>query len=754
VTVAVASVARRVVVRGIVQGVGFRPFVYRLAHVHGLAGWVLNTVHGVEIHVEGGEAGVEAFVADLRAHSPGAARVTDVHVETARAAGHTAFSIRESTAARRPTAHVSPDLAVCPACLRDLLQGSDRRRAGYPYVNCTECGPRYSIVLGLPYDRPRTTMAAWPMCAACEREYHDPGDRRFHAQPTACRACGPSYVLSCAAGESRDDDAIAAATRLLCGGGILALKGIGGYHLACDARDGSAVARLRERKFRKEKPFAMMVRDLEVVRRLVRLSARAEALLTSAARPIVLAPALVMLKGVAPDTRELGVMLPYTPLHYLIFAAGAPDVLVMTSGNRSSEPIAYEDEDARVRLSGIADAFLVGERPIARRVEDSVVRDTRGGPLVLRRSRGYAPGRLATIPSADPILALGADLKNAVTLVVDRQAFGSPHLGDLDDHAAASAFDETVRDILAVYAVTPDDLTVAHDRHPQYVSTRRAGALDARRFVPVQHHIAHVASVIAERGAFDARVVGIACDGTGYGDDGAIWGGELFVGSVAGGFARAAHLREAALAGGDAAARDPVQASAGFLAALDGLPPLLEPPFSYPARYARIVQLIERDVRTLRTTSTGRLFDCVAALLGFTRRVTFEGQAAMWLEHLVGAREGRAALPMPFDGREIDFRPALWAVVERRRRGDDPRAIASDFHSGLARGLADAAEAMCSAHGTDVVVLSGGVFQNQRLLDDLTERLAGARLHVWTNQQVPPNDGGISLGQAAVAAFT
>jgi hydrogenase maturation protein HypF len=755
-TVAAAPmVARRVVVRGIVQGVGFRPFVYRLAHVHGVAGWVLNGGQGVEIHVEGSGAGVDAFVESLHSNAPDAAHVTEVHVESARAAGHTEFAIRASSADLQPTAHVSPDLAVCAACLRELLQESDGRRADYPYINCTECGPRYSILLGLPYDRPRTTMAAWPMCVSCEREYHDPEDRRFHAQPTACWTCGPSYVLTGGAAlEVRGGNAIAAAARLLGRGAIVAVKGIGGYHLACDAADSEALARLRERKFRKEKPFAVMARDLETARRLATLSAGAEALLTSPARPIVLAPALVTLPGVAPDTSEVGVMLPYTPLHHLIFAAGAPDVIVMTSGNRSSEPIACDDEDARRRLSGIADAFLVGERPIARRVEDSVVRDAPGGPVVLRRSRGYAPAAVAEIPSADPILAVGADLKNTVTLVVDRQAFGSPHLGDLDDHAAACAFDDTLRDMLAVYALTPGDVVVAHDRHPQYVSTGRAHALTGRRHVAVQHHVAHVASVLAERAAFDTRVVGIACDGTGYGDDGAIWGGELFVGSIAGGFVRAAHLREAALAGGDAAARDPVQASAGFLAALGELPPLAEPPFSYPARYARIVRLIERDVRTFRTTSMGRLFDAVAALLGFTRAVTFEGHAAMWLEHLSGGDDGTSELPMPFDGREIDFRPALAAILDGRRRGGDPRVLAAAFHRGLARGLADAAEAMCAAHGINVVVLSGGVFQNRRLLADLTRRLRAARLHVWINQRVPPNDGGISLGQAAIAAFT
>jgi hydrogenase maturation protein HypF len=749
----VTAQARRVRVGGIVQGVGFRPFVHRLAQVHGLLGWVLNAGYGVEIHVEGAEPALQAFVRELRTAAPDAARVVDVHVEAAPLEGVTSFSIRTSTPDRQPTTQVSPDLAVCAACLDDLW-GRDARRAGYPYINCTGCGPRYSIVRSLPYDRQQTTMAGWTMCEACEREYDDARNRRYHAQPTACWACGPSYALIPAdSAARRGPEAIGGAARLLAQGAIVAIKGIGGYHLACDATDGGAVARLRERKFRKEKPFALMARDRGVARRLVDLTGGAEELLLSTARPIVLAPARMTLEHVAPDTFELGVMLPYTPLHHLLFAAGAPDVLVMTSGNRSSEPIAYDDDDARSRLSQIADAFLVGERPIARRVEDSVVREMPGGPMILRRSRGYAPAILARLPLTDPILAVGADLKNTATLVVHGQAFGSPHVGDLADHAAACAFDEAVRDLLDVYGLQYDDVRVAHDRHPQYVSTRHARRLGGRSLVPVQHHVAHVASVVAERAAWDTRVIGVACDGTGYGDDGAIWGGELFVGSVSTGLERAAHLREAILAGGDAAARDPVQASAGFLAAIGDVPAFDAPPFAYPPRYARIVRLLERDVRTFRTTSVGRLFDCVAALLGFTRTVTFEGQAAMWLEHLSSRDDGQGMLPMPFDGREIDFRPALAELVDRRRRGEEARTLAADFHRGLAAGLAAAARALAEAHGIEVVVLSGGVFQNRRLLEDLSRRLGESRLEVWTNHRVPPNDGGISLGQAAVAAF-
>ena len=572
-------------VRGVVQGVGFRPFVYRLARANTLAGWVLNDEEGVEIFVEGAQPGLRAFVQDLKTQPPPAASIADIEVHAAAPVGLNEFTIRESQRRDRPTVRISPDLPVCDACLKELFDPADPRY-WYPYINCTNCGPRYTVVLGLPYDRPNTTMQRWPLDAYCDAEYRDPGNRRFHAQPVACPECGPNYSLHSEAGIVHGNEAsIRKAAQLLNDGSILAMKGLGGYHLACDARNAASVAALRERKYRKEKPFALMARNLDVVRTIVELSEEAEVLLVSTARPIVLAAAKAEIPGIAPDNNELGVMLPYTPLHHLLFAAGAPEILVMTSANRSSEPIAYEDEEALEHLSGIADAFLIGERPIARRVDDSVARCGAFGPVILRRARGYAPGAVATIPSARPILAVGADLKNTITLVVDGQAFVSQHIGDLGHYQSLRAFQETIQDLISMYEVRPEELLVVHDSHPQYVSTAHAFTLGPRQPVGVQHHRAHVASVLAERGEWETRVVGVSFDGTGYGDDGSIWGGEIFVGSVNTGFERVAHLRSASLPGGDAAAQYPVQASAGFLAQLDSLPDLSAAPFGFSHRY-------------------------------------------------------------------------------------------------------------------------------------------------------------------------
>ena len=746
--------ARSIRVRGVVQGVGFRPFVFRLAHANTLAGWVLNGEEGVEIYLEGAEPALEAFLRDLEAQPPPAARITAIDVSPAAPCGLTGFIIRESRRQGAPTVRISPDLPVCGECLRELFDPGDRRYQ-YPYINCTNCGPRYTIVLALPYDRRHTTMRDWPMDQYCAAQYHDPADRRFHAQPVACPVCGPHYLLR-AGGEIVEGDgaAIGRAAALLRAGAIVAVKGLGGYHLACDARNGAAVRALRERKFRKEKPFALMARDLEEARLLVELAPEAEAALESLERPIVLAPARLELEGVAPENDELGVMLPYTPLHYLLFAGDAPRAMVLTSANRSNEPIAYQDEDSRERLGGIADAFLAGERPIARRVDDSVVRVGAFGPAVLRRARGYAPGAVARLPSERPILAVGADLKNSVTLVVEGQAFVSQHIGDLEHYEAFQAFTETIRDLAAMYDVPWDRLLVVHDCHPQYASTTHALGLAAREHGAVQHHRAHLASVLAEREAWDQRVAGVSFDGTGYGDDGTIWGGEIFVGSVAAGFERVVHLRRAVLPGGDAAARYPVQAAAGFLAQMEGLPDFTDAPFRFPARYRQALSLARKGVRSFTTTSAGRLFDTAAALAGFTRPISFEGQAAMWLEHIARRHKGSGgAYPFPLAGGELDFRQLLQAVVADRLRGEDPAAIARRFHRAMAQGLSDAVLAVAREQGLRTIVLSGGVFQNELLLADLGPLLLGAGFQVWTNRAVPPNDGGISLGQAALAAF-
>ncbi|MGA2602335.1 MAG: carbamoyltransferase HypF [Bryobacteraceae bacterium] len=723
-------------VRGVVQGVGFRPFVFRLAQANALAGWVLNEENGVDIHLEGDEPALESFLRDLSAEPPPAAQITAIEVLRSEPAGLTGFTIRESRRNGRPTVRISPDLPVCGECLAEMRDPSNPRYA-YPYINCTNCGPRYTVIERLPYDRPNTTMHPWIMDALCSGQYHDPMDRRFHAQPIACPSCGPRYSPS-----------IAETVAMLHAGKIVAVKGIGGYHLACDARNRAAVRAMRERKYRKEKPFAVMVRDLDLARTLVHLTADAEALLQSPARPIVLAPKKIELPEIAPDNNELGVMLPYAPLHHLLFDQGAPDVLVMTSANRSSEPIAYRDADARERLSSIAEAFLIGERPIARRVDDSVARVGPFGPTILRRSRGYAPGAVCTLPAPGPILAVGADLKNTITLVAHGQAFVSQHIGDLEHYESLEAFRETIHDLTSMYEVNWDELLVVHDLHPQYFSSIKALELPAARKMAVQHHRAHISSVLAEREAWDKRVIGVSFDGTGYGDDGSIWGGEFFRGSVAQGFERVMHLRSALLPGGDAAARHPVQCAAGFLAQLDSSPAFDAAPFHFPKRYYDAMQLVKSGVRTFSTTSMGRLFDTAAALLGFTREITFEGQAAMWLEYIAETAPACEPYPFPVLNNELDFRPLLASVIEDRLRGLPVPEVARAFQRSIADTLCQAAQMLCEANNIDTVVLSGGVFQNNLLLAGIE-----SNLEVWTNSAVPANDGGISLGQAALGCF-
>ncbi len=734
--------ARRVQIRGVVQGVGFRPFVYRLAHVTGVTGWVQNAESGVEIHAEGANGDLERFVQALHSEAPPASRIASLEQHDVELEDFRDFVIRESIKAQRPTVRVSPDLPVCDDCLRELFDPGDRRYR-YPYINCTNCGPRYSIVRGLPYDRALTTMAQWPMCDRCAKEYHDPSDRRFHAQPTACPACGPVYRLYHGDRSVRGDAAILETARLLRDGAIVAIKGIGGYHLACDARSPETVLALRERKYRKERPFALMVRDVADARAIVDLDGVSETLLRSRQRPIVLAPAKAFLEGIAPDNRDLGVMLAYTPLQHLLFASGAPQMLVMTSANRSSEPIAYEETDAFDRLAGIADAFLVGEREIARRIDDSVAACTAYGPVVLRHARGCAPQAVASITARRPILCVGADLKSAVALAVEGQVFVSQHIGDLEYHSAFDAFKATIRDLCDMYEVPQRDLLVVHDAHPEYFSTAHALSLPGDHLA-IQHHRAHIASVLVEREAYDEPVIGVAFDGTGYGDDGSIWGGEFFTGSVSTGFTRVAHLRSAPLPGGDAAARHPVQAAAGFLAELLDRADYSAPPFAFGKRFADASQLVRSNIRTFTTTSAGRLFDTVAALVGFTRPITFEAQAAMWLEHLAQSVSTSPAYAFPFTDNTLDYRPLLAAIVEDRLCGREPAEIARGFHVALAEGIL----AACNAIGSQRVVASGGVFQNALLIELLHERL-GERL--WINHVVPPNDGGICLGQAGLA---
>jgi hydrogenase maturation protein HypF len=726
--------------------------VFRLARANTLTGWVSNGDEGVDIFLEGADRGLEAFVRELKTAPPEAAQISEIEVNVSEPVGIEDFSIRQSTRGERPTTRIAADLPVCNDCLKELFEATDPR-FHYPYINCTNCGPRYSVTRALPYDRPNTTMADWPLDDFCAAQYAEPEDRRFHAQPLACASCGPEYFLRRGDEIVRGSEAsIRRAAELLSDGKIVAVKGLGGYHFACDARNAGAVQSLRERKYRKEKPFAVMTRDLRVARQIAGISEDGEQLLTSVARPIVLLPAIAQFPLVAPGSAELGVMLPYTPVHHLLFAFGAPEVLVMTSANRSSEPIAYEEGDALNWLTPIADAFLIGKRPIARRVDDSVARVGVFGAAILRRSRGYAPGLVTTIPTRRPILALGADLKNTITLVVDGQAFVSQHIGDLSDYQSLRAFRETIDDLLAMYKVDRSELLVVRDSHPQYASTLQAQSIEAFQFVSVQHHRAHVASVLAERREWGKRVVGVSFDGTGYGDDGTIWASEIFVGSVETGFDRVAHLRRVVLPGGDASAQFPLQAAAGFLAQVENLPDLSAPPFSFSSRFDNAKLLLKKGVRTFTSTSMGRLFDAAAALLGFTREVSFEGQAAIWLEQLARGGANDDAYAFPFNGKEMDFRPLLQSVAHDRAVGRPVGEVARAFQRGIARSVACAVLQICASNKIDTAVLSGGVFQNELLLDDLRDLLTG-RLELWTNHGVPPNDGGISLGQATLAAF-
>jgi hydrogenase maturation protein HypF len=706
----------RVRVEGVVQGVGFRPYVYRLARGHGLGGFVLNDDRGVELEAEGDADAIAAFLADLPVQAPPLAGVQRVDVAPIAPRGDATFAIVESAAAGAPAALVAPDCATCEDCLRELFDLADRRFR-YPFVNCTNCGPRFTIVRGVPYDRPLTTMAGFAMCERCRAEYEDPADRRFHAQPNACPDCGPRLSLPLSE--------VVAALR---GGAIVAVKGIGGYHLACRADDEAAVARLRARKHREEKPFALMVRDVAAARALVALEPDDERRLLSPARPIVIAAQrAAVAPSVAPRTPELGVMLPYSPLHHLL-ADGVGGPLVMTSGNRSDEPIAYRDDDARERLEGIADLLLTHDRPIHTRAEDSVVR----GSVVLRRARGYVPGAL-TLPIAAPrdVLACGAELKSTFCLARGGRAWVGPHVGDLRDYEALRSFREGVAHFERLFAVAPE--VVAHDLHPDYLSTAYALERDGVEHVGVQHHHAHLAACLAEHGDTGPAAAAIF-DGTGYGSDGTIWGGEVLVGDLRD-FERAAHLWPVPLPGGDAAIRQPWRMACAWLAAAGVSDPL---PGVDPRRWDAVARLAAP-----LTTSVGRLFDAVAALCGLRTEVTYEGQAAMELE-AVCALGDHGAYSMP----GLDARQAVLDVAADVRAGVPVRVVSARFHAGLARAAADAV----AACGLELAVLSGGAFQNRVLLTATAEHLRAAGLRVLFPRALPPNDGGVAFGQAAVAA--
>ncbi|MFF4400982.1 carbamoyltransferase HypF [Streptomyces sp. NPDC001480] len=774
------ALRRRITVRGVVQGVGFRPYVHSLATSLELTGHVTNTPEGVVAEVEGAPEAVARFCARIARDAPPLARVDTVDHEEVPATGSAAFTILASRAAGRARTLVPPDTATCAACLRELADPADRRHR-HPFVNCTHCGPRFTIVTGLPYDRASTTMAGFPMCSDCAREYADPTDRRFHAQPVACPACGPRLRLLTAPAEpggapreTGATDPVAAARALLAGGAIVAVKGLGGYHLACDATDPDAVALLRRRKARGDKPFALMARSAADIEHLVRLGPEEHALLSGPARPIVLLRRRDTGEGaapprpapaVAPGSPDLGVMLPYTPVHHLLLGlpgdAEGPRLLVMTSGNVSGEPIVTDDAEALGRLAHLADAWLAHDRPIHVPCDDSVVRVCDGRPLLVRRARGYAPVPLDLPVPVRPALAVGGDLKNTFCLGEGRRAWLSAHIGDMDDLATQRAFARAVTQLESITPVRPGLL--AADRHPGYRSAGWAERNAAgRTVVRVQHHHAHIAAAMAENGLDGTRpVLGVAFDGTGYGDDGAVWGGEFLLADYDG-FTRFAHLAYVPLPGGDAAVHRPYRMALAHLraAGLDwsaGLPCVATCPRDEMAVLAR---QLERNLNCVPTSSMGRLFDAVSSLAGVCHRAGYEAQAAVELEAAAldaprGQGDGYAfALPEPpGDGPlPADPAPVLAAIVDDLRAGMPTATVAARFH----RGTADLVHRLCvrarERHGVDTVALTGGVFLNTVLSSACAEALDGDGFTVLRHHLVPPGDGGLALGQLVVAA--
>jgi hydrogenase maturation protein HypF len=752
-------VRKSINVTGFVQGVGFRPFVYRLANECNLVGCIANTPAGVSIEVQGPVAAVESFLTRLPQEVPPLAKIILLTPHDAEPQGDTSFRILASRLDQPPGALISPDAAVCEDCLRELMNPRDRRFR-YPFINCTNCGPRFTIIRDIPYDRARTSMTSFRMCAACRAEYDDPENRRFHAQPNACWDCGPQVRLLSAEGEWLDvAEPVREAARLLEQGSTVAIKGLGGFHLACDAKSEVAVDRLRSRKRRVEKPFAVMVRRIEDAERLCIVEAAARRELLSVQRPIVLLPRRMegnVATGVAPRNRFLGVFLPYTPLHHLLLSSGKFNALVMTSGNLSEEPIAIQNEEAVQRLNGIADAFLVHNREILRRCDDSVVRIEMGLPQKLRRSRGFVPAPVAIEQESQPILAVGGELKNTVCVIRGREAFLSQHVGDLENLESYGFFQEAVEHLQRILEVQPK--IIAYDLHPDYFSTRWALEKQDVQLIGVQHHHAHVAACMAEN-HLDGRVIGIALDGTGYGTDGAIWGGEVLLADYLN-FERVAHLQYFPLPGGAAAIHEPWRIALGLLCRDFGNQlPLAESLLSAdiePRKRSVVLQMIERSVNTPMTSSCGRLFDAVAALIGIRSTVNYEAQAAIELE--MAARDSTDQVSYAFDllqkesGWEIGTRSLFESILQDMRNQVHASDMSRRFHNGLAAIFAEAAETIRDSSALNRVCLSGGCFQNALLFEALHGLLRQKGFEVYYHSEVPTGDGGISLGQALVAS--
>jgi hydrogenase maturation protein HypF len=783
-------VGARLRITGIVQGVGFRPFIFALAKRYDLSGWVRNTSEGVDIEVDGTDEHIQAFIRALQAEAPPLSKIDTFAAETRPVNGYHGFEIKQSLAIQGAFQPVSPDVSICPDCLKELFDPADRRYR-YPFINCTNCGPRFTIIEDIPYDRPNTTMAGFQMCAACLGEYSDPANRRFHAQPIACPDCGPQVWLEPSSGQTspneslveplHGDAAILETQALLAAGKIIAIKGLGGFHLACDATNSNAVDELRRRKLRVDKPFALMMPDLETIERHCLLGPAEMELLTSRERPIVLLerrPGSTVSHQVAPYQHHLGVMLPYTPLHYLLFAspsqggyASAPvaTALVMTSGNLSEEPICTDNDDARQHLAGLADAFLMHNRPIRTRCDDSVMRvyqpDLQAAPqntiVPIRRSRGYAPFPIRLPWEAPPMLAVGSELKNTFCFTRDRYAFLSHHIGDMENYETLESFEDGIRHYERLFHLQPQLL--AYDNHPNYLATRYALARAETEGLPavgVQHHHAHIAACMVENAVpVEQTVIGVAFDGTGFGEDGAIWGGEFLLCNYAS-YQRLAHLAYMPLPGGDAAVRKPARIALAYLWQI-GLEWDAEissvTAFCAEERNALRGQL-KHAINTPLTSSMGRLFDAVSALVGVRQTVNYEAQAAIELEALVDPQETGA---YPFDykrsqsggtaARVVDPAPLLEAALADWRRGVSQSVIAARFHNGIAQMVLEVCLSIQSQTGHDRVALSGGVWQNMTLFDKTVRLLRNAGFEVLVHQKVPANDGGLSLGQAAVA---
>ena len=740
---------------GRVQGVGFRPTVYRYATQLGLGGFVCNGPHGVTVEVEGDALKVSAFFDHLTNEPPQQAVIADISTQVLAEKGYERFEVVESEPDGDAAVHISPDLATCDDCLQELFDPKDRRH-GYPFINCTNCGPRFTIIRDLPYDRDKTSMAGFTMCAPCDHEYHDPSDRRFHAQPDACEKCGPQLDLITPKDCSRESHSREVGCRedasrlqltrvvdLLRRGKIVAIKSLGGYHLACDATNTEAVARLRQRKHRPHKPLAVMFRDIEMLKRHCEVSEAEEAELLSVARPIVVltsnSPALQ--HSVTPDCLTIGAFLPYTPLHHLLMQGF--DALVMTSGNLTDEPIVSEEGELPALLGPIADAALSHDRPIVHKCDDSVVRIVNGQRQFFRRARGFVPNPIRFAAVSPHILAVGGELKNTFCLARDGYAFLSQHIGDLKDYKTYDYFAREIAAWQKLMRIEPE--IVAYDSHPAYLSTKFAKQHPAAKKIGVQHHHAHIASVMAEHNLHEP-VIGVALDGTGYGADGTIWGGEFLVADRAG-FERLAHFKAYPLPGGDKAIEEPWRMAASVLI-VEGLcevTPKLRP----------IQKMIEANFNAPLTSSAGRLFDAVAAILGLCDVATYEAQAAIRLETLADARV-REGYPFEIGtqrpSRVLDFGGTIRAILDDKRCGEDIGLIAAKFHNSVAAAIVQTCQWIGDERGIKTVALSGGVFQNELLLCRAVEALQTQKFKVFTNTLVPPNDGGLALGQAAVAA--